>query len=65
VGSCGHVLKCQVLNDAASQGPGASGLYSLPRPLGVFDWMPGPYPGSRREVGWVDRQRNPTCPRLS
>jgi hypothetical protein len=29
VGACGHVLKCQALNIAASQGPGSSGAYPV------------------------------------
>jgi hypothetical protein len=32
--------------------------------LGVFDWTPGPGPGSR-EVGWEDKWQNPGCPCLS
>jgi hypothetical protein len=45
VGSCGHVLSCQVINAAASEDPDAGRAYPELKGPGRIDLMPGPIVG--------------------
>jgi hypothetical protein len=42
VGSYGHVLLCQAINDAASRGPGTGEAYLVVKAPRRGDWMPRP-----------------------
>jgi hypothetical protein len=54
--ACGHVLSCQALNVATSQGPSSNDAYPALKALGCGCRGPGvPQAGAGDKADWVDR----------